>query len=109
VATAGAIAAGVIAIAAVTLGLANRGGADAEPVVGVWPAAVERAFVEQSVESGFLDRFVAQCVLESLQQEFSLEQFQRGLEDAAAVSGFGDGYTRAVERCTLIRSKEPGP
>jgi unspecific monooxygenase len=106
---AGVISAGVIVIAAVALVLTSQDGEDFAPVVGVWPAAVERGFVEHSVQSGFLDRFTAQCVLESLQQEFSLEQFRRGLDDAAATAGFGDAYVRALKRCSLIRSREPGP
>lgn len=95
-------------VAAVALFVACGGGDEAKAVVGVWPAAVEREFVEQSVESGFLDRVNAQCVLELLQQELTLDQFQRGLDDATAVEGFGEAYTRSIERCTLLRSQEPG-
>jgi hypothetical protein len=69
---------------------------------------VERAFVEDTVASGFLDRFSAQCVREQLQQEMSVEQFEAGLAGGSSAGAFGDAYSRALAQYTLIRGKEPG-
>lgn len=78
-----------------------------QPIVGVWPAAVERSFVDETVASGFLDRFSAQCVLEQLQQEMTVEQFEAGLAGGDQ-DEFGEAYSRALAQCSLIRNRAPG-
>ncbi len=84
--------------------------AEVAPVVGVWPAAVERQFVDEVVEGEFVDPALAQCILEHVQHEITLEEFELFLRAEAAGTAdlrYGDIFSASLIECAIIFQRDP--
>jgi hypothetical protein len=83
--------------------------AEVAPVVGVWPATVERQFVDEVVEGEFVDPQFAQCILEHIQQQITLDEFELFLRAEAAGAPdlrYGDIFSDSLIECAIIFQRD---